>query len=67
MSKIVALSITYTAETDDGTQRATVDLEAMLGHCRSERVEDLLDDLALIFEDVRVGARPSLAVVRRTT
>ena len=66
MGRIVALSVSYTAETDDGTEQATVDLATMVQHCRPERVEDLLDDLSVIFEDVQAGARPNLAVVRRT-
>jgi hypothetical protein len=63
VGRIVALSISYTAETGDGMQQATVDLETMVRYCRPERVEDLLDDLAVIFEDIRAGARPSLAVI----
>jgi hypothetical protein len=65
--RILALTVCYEVDTPRGPQKATVDLEAMLRHCRPERVEDLLDDLTVLCEDVLAESRPSLAVVRRAT
>jgi hypothetical protein len=38
-----------------------VGLEVMRRHCRRERVEDLLEDLALLCEDVEARRHPDTA------
>jgi hypothetical protein len=38
-----------------------IDLDAMRRHCRSERVEDLLEDLTLLCEDVEARRHPETA------
>ena len=38
-----------------------IDLDAMRGHCRSERVEDLVEDLTLLCEDVEARRHPETA------
>jgi hypothetical protein len=53
--RIVHVQVDYEAEAG---QRTTVDLAAMTRHCRPERVEDLLEDLAVPAEDVLAGRRP---------
>ena len=50
--KITRLSVTYVATTGDGPAHIlTLDLDGMRQHARAERVEELLDDLAMICED----------------
>ena len=70
MGRIARISVDYLTETPEGPQQTTVDLAAMLRHCRPERVEDLLEDLVMLCEDVHAGrqpedsGRPVLAVIR---
>ncbi len=51
--KIVAVVVGWTIETPDGPRKSAIDLATMRRHCRAERVEDLLDDLALLCQDVQ--------------
>ena len=50
-------------------QEVTISLEAMRQHCRPERVEEVLDDLAMLCEDVLAGwghgepGHPSLRII----
>jgi hypothetical protein len=50
--KIAYLAVGWAVETSGDPQQITVDLAAMRRHCRPERVEELLDDLAMICQDV---------------
>jgi hypothetical protein len=55
MAAITGVVVHFVAE-DDSSRRVTLD--EMRGHCRPERVEDLLDDLVVLCEDVATGRRP---------
>ncbi len=69
--RILAITVCYETDTPRGPEQTMVDLEAMLRHCRPERVEDLLEDLTLLCEDVVARrqpegpGRPVLALIRR--
>jgi hypothetical protein len=67
--EVVDISVDYVIDTPEGPERVTVNLTAMTQHCRPERVEDLIEDAALLAEDVIAGqhpesGRPVLAVIR---
>ena len=68
--EVADISVDYLTETPEGPQRVTVKLAAMIQHCRPERVQDLVEDVALLAEDVLAGRRPEesgrpvLAVIR---
>jgi hypothetical protein len=54
--KITRLSVTYVVQgSDDAAHILTLDLDDMRQHARAERVDDLLDDLAVICEDTAAG------------
>lgn len=57
-SRVVAVSVDLLADAPDGPRRMTIDLAAMVRHCRRERVEDLLEDLTLLCEDVQARRQP---------
>ena len=57
-SRITFISVGWT--TPSGRVKV-IDLDAMRKHCRSERVEDLLEDLALLCEDVEARRHPETA------
>jgi hypothetical protein len=50
---ITRVSVTITVDTDDGPRHLLYGLKAMRRHARPERIDDLLDDLAMICEDVQ--------------
>jgi hypothetical protein len=55
---IVHISVGWVVETSDGPKRTTVDFATMRQHCRPERIEELLADLALICRDVQAAQDP---------
>jgi hypothetical protein len=55
MAEITRVVVQFEAE--DGVSRR-ITLDEMRRHCRPERVEDLLDDLAVLCEDVIDGRQP---------
>jgi hypothetical protein len=55
-----ALSIGWTTETPDGPKRNLISLFDLRQHCRQERVEELLADLAVLCSDVQ-AAREGVA------
>ena len=57
-SRVTFISVGWT--TRSGRVRV-IDLEVMRRHCRRERVEDLLEDLALLCEDVQARRHPDHA------
>jgi hypothetical protein len=57
-SRITFISVGWT--TPSGRVKV-IDLDAMRRHCRSERVEDLLEDLTLLCEDVEARRHPETA------
>lgn len=59
--KVVAVSIGWTVGTPDGPRRSLISLADLRRHCRSERVEDLLDDLTILCSDVQ-DARDGVAI-----
>jgi hypothetical protein len=59
--KVVAVSIGWTVDTPDGPRRTLISLAERRRHCRSERVEDLLDDLMMLCSDVQ-NARDGVTV-----
>ena len=69
--RILAITVCYETDAPGRPEQTMVDLEAMLRHCRPERVEDLLEDLTLLCEDVVArrqpegSGRPVLAPIRR--
>jgi hypothetical protein len=58
--KISRISVTYTVNTSAGPRHTFHTLEAMRQHARPERVQELIDDLALICEDL-LARRPQPA------
>jgi hypothetical protein len=55
-SRIVGPSIRLKGEAGaSGVVHLAADLEALRRHCRREHMEDLLDDLAVLCEDVQDG------------
>jgi len=69
--EVIAVSVDYVPVTPDGPQRAmTIDLRTMRTHCRPERIEDLVDDLAMLCGDVLAkrqrgeSGRPALALIQ---
>jgi hypothetical protein len=57
-SRITFVSVGWT--TDSGGVKV-INLDAMRRHCRSERVEDLLEDLTMLCEDVEARRHPEAA------
>jgi hypothetical protein len=60
MGKIASVQVVYEIDGENGVEAKSISLTAMRKHCRPERVEDLLDDLAVLCSDVqeaREGAR----------
>lgn len=62
MLHIDHMDVGYTSDTDEGPQETTISLADFGRHCRRERVDDLVDDLVVLYEDVqgvqdRVAAR----------
>lgn len=55
MARMTGIEVHYV--TDDGKEKV-ISLDVMRRHCRPERVEDLLGDLAYMCEDVEDGCRP---------
>jgi hypothetical protein len=55
-----ALSIGWTTETPDGPKRNLISLFDLRQHCRAERVEEVLADLAMLCSDVQ-AAREGVA------
>jgi hypothetical protein len=51
--KVRALSVGWTVDTPDGPRRSLISLFDLRQHCRPERVEELLDDLAVLCSDVQ--------------
>jgi hypothetical protein len=45
--------VSWTVDTPDGPRSAAIDVETLRRHCRPERVGELLDDLAVMLEDVQ--------------
>ncbi len=68
MLHIDRVEVGYTIDTDDGPQHKLVTLPALREHCRSERIDDLLDDLTVLIEDVEdardAGEPGRLRVIR---
>jgi hypothetical protein len=58
--KITRISVTYTVNTGAGPRHTFHTLAAMRKHARPERVQELLDDLALICEEL-LARRPQPA------
>jgi hypothetical protein len=57
MSRIAQIRVEFMTGTHGRPQSVTIDLGAMLRHCRRERVEDVVEDLTLLCEDVLAGRR----------
>jgi hypothetical protein len=53
--------VTYTIRTPEGPAHAIVGLNPMRKHAKPKRVEDLMDDLALLSEEV-IAARGAFVV-----
>jgi hypothetical protein len=51
--KIVGVAVVWETEASAGSRQLTIDLAAMHRYCRAERVDELLDDLALLCDDVQ--------------
>lgn len=60
MLHIDRIEVGYTVDTDEGPQETRISLTDLRRHCRSERVDDLIDDLLVLCEDVQ-GARDGVA------
>jgi hypothetical protein len=56
--EITRVSVTYTVTTGEGRWRTIHGLKIMRDHARPDRVADVVDDLAVICEEV-LAARPS--------
>lgn len=64
MGKIIELQVTVMTATEDGRQRTTIDLNDLRRCCQAERVNDFLDDLAVLVADVHGTRKPSLRETR---
>jgi len=51
--RIAHVSIGWALDSDEGPQQTLITLADFQRHCRTERVEDLLDDLQVLCEDVQ--------------
>jgi hypothetical protein len=58
MLRIVAITIAYENDVPGELQPVLIGLPELRKHCRPERVEDLLEDLAVLAEDVADRRRP---------
>jgi hypothetical protein len=56
--EVVGIQVDYLTAGPEGPKRTTVDLAAIHRHCRPERVEELLEDLALVCADALAGRHP---------
>jgi hypothetical protein len=69
--KITRIAVTYTMDTPDGPRHTFHGLAHMRRHVRPERVNELLDDLAVICEELVAAREPApgsgLTVLPRRT
>ena len=61
----MAITVGYAVETPDGPQLALVDLASIRRHARSDRVEDLLEDMTLICDDVTADRTVSTIIAEQ--
>ena len=67
MARILAVTVAYESDTPGDLQPTLIGLPELRRHCRSERVEDLIEDLGMLVEDVqaaRVAPGTALSVIR---
>ena len=55
MARILAVTVAYASNAPGDRQPTLIGLPELRQHCRTERVEDLIDDLELLVEDVRAA------------
>jgi hypothetical protein len=67
VARILAVTVAYESDAPGDLQPTLIGLPELRQHCRSERVEDLIDDLEMLVEDVqaaRVAPGTALSVIR---
>jgi hypothetical protein len=67
VARILAVTVAYESDAPRGPRVTLIGLPELRQHCRTERVEDLIDDLEMLVEDVRavrVVAGTALSVIR---
>jgi hypothetical protein len=61
------VTVAYESDAPGDLQPTLIGLPELRQHCRSERVEDLIDDLEMLVEDVqaaRVAPGTTLSIIR---
>jgi hypothetical protein len=67
VARIIAVTVAYESDAPGDLQPTLIGLPELRQHCRSERVEDLIDDLEMLVEDVqaaRVAPGTTLSIIR---
>jgi hypothetical protein len=67
VTRILAVTVAYESDAPGDLQPTLIGLPELRQHCRTERVEDLIDDLEMLVEDVqaaRVVPGAALSVIR---
>jgi hypothetical protein len=67
VARILAVTVAYESDAPGDLQPTLIGLPELRQHCRTERVEDLIDDLETLVEDVqaaRVAPGTALSVIR---
>jgi hypothetical protein len=67
VARILAVTVAYESDAPGDLQPTLIGLPELRQHCRSERVEDLIDDLEMLVEDVqaaRVAPGTTLSIIR---
>lgn len=67
MVRILGITVAYQSGVPGEVQPVLVGLPELRQHCRTERVDDLIDDLVMLVEDVEVARAPAgvvLSIIR---
>jgi hypothetical protein len=59
VARILAITIACETDTPGDLQPVLIGLPELRKHCRAERVDDLIDDLAILVEDIEAARAPA--------
>jgi hypothetical protein len=65
--RILAITVAYESDSPGELQPVLVGLPELRKQCRAERVDDLIDDLAMLVEDIEAARAPAgtvLSIIR---